>query len=132
MEPEMKSACLKAGAKLGIGLSLLAAVIGIRLVTTQPDGVESDIRELERLDAQLASEATAANPEAPAAKSTDVDDSIVSRFSRGIHDLKSNSDSRSRAGDKLVSCSLAGRTHFMRENDCAMRGGESTILSEDR
>lgn len=128
----MKSACLKAGAKLGIGLSLLAAVIGIRLVTTTPDGVESDIRELERLDAQMASEATAANPETPAAESTDVDDSIVSRFSEGIHGLKSNSDSRSRAGDELVSCRLAGRTHFMRANDCAMRRGESTILSEDR
>jgi len=61
MEPEMKTACLKAGAKLGIGLSLLVAVIGIRLVTTTPEGIESGIEELERLDAQIAAEAAAAN-----------------------------------------------------------------------
>jgi hypothetical protein len=132
MEPEMKSACLKACAKLGIGLSLLVAVIGIRVVTTTPEGVESDIRELERLDAEIVSEAIAANPEASAAESAAVDDSIASRLSGGLHGLTSNSDSRSGDGDKLVSCRLDGRTHFMRADDCAMRGGRSTILSEDR
>jgi hypothetical protein len=132
MEPEMKSACLKVGAKLGIGLSLLVALIGIRLLTTTPEGVESEILELERLDAQIATEAIAAIPEAPAAESAAVDESIASRLSVGFHDLTSNSDSRSGDGDKLVSCRLDGRTHFMRADDCAMRGGRSTILSEDR
>ncbi len=125
----MKSACLKASAKLAIGLSLLVAIIGIRLVTTTPEGIESEIQELERLDAVIASEASS---HAPEAESGAMDDSSGSVFSGGLLETKPNNDVRSGDGDKLVSCRLAGRTHFMRANDCAMRGGESTILSDDR
>jgi hypothetical protein len=130
MGPELKSACLKAGAKLGIGLSLLVAVIGIRLVTTTPEGVESDIKELERLDSRLASEAMAPKSNLLEAEPV-VDDSIGSRLSGGMRNPTADSDSRSGDGDKLVSCRMGGRTHFMRANDCAMRGGESTIVSRD-
>jgi hypothetical protein len=129
MEAEMKRACLKASTKLAIGLSLLVAVIGIRLVTTPPAGIESEIQELESLDALIASEA---NPDAPVAESGATDDAIGSVFSGALRQTKSNNDVRSGDGDKLVSCRLAGRTHFMRANDCAMRGGKSTILSDDR
>jgi hypothetical protein len=129
MEAEMKRACLKASAKLAIGLSLLVAVIGIRLVTTTPEGIESEIQELERLDALIASEA---NLDAPEAESGATDDSIGSVFSGALRETKPNNEVRSGDGDKLVSCRLAGRTHFMRANDCAMRGGKSTILSDDR
>ena len=73
MRPELKSACLKAAAKLGIGLSLLVALIGIRLVTTTPEGVESGIKKLERLDSQLASEAMAERSNPPDAESTVAD-----------------------------------------------------------
>jgi hypothetical protein len=128
MEAEMKSACLKASAKLAIGLSLLVAIIGIRLVTTTPEGIESEIQELERLDALIASEA---NPDAPVAESGAMEDSSGPVFSGALRETKPNNDVRSGDGDKLVSCRLAGRTHFMRANDCAMRGGESTILSDD-
>jgi hypothetical protein len=124
MEPEMKLACMKAGAKLGVGLSLLAAVIGIRLVTTTPDGVESGIEELARLDGQIASEAAIKDSETPDAEPAAAD-SIVSRLSEG----RPNSASRSQDGEKMVSCRLSGTTHFMRADDCAMRGGSSTVVS---
>ena len=126
----MKTACLKAGAKLGIGLSLLAAVIGIRLVTTTPEGIESGIEELERLDAQIAAEAAAANAEIPEAEPTS-EDSIASRLTAGIVEGSPGSDSRSQDADKMVSCRLAGSTHFMRADNCAMRGGESTVFSDE-
>jgi len=121
---------LKAAAKLGIGLSLLVALIGIRLVTTTPEGVESDIKELERLDSQFASEAMAAKSNSPQAESA-VDDSVGSILGGGMRDPTPNSDSRSGDGDTLVSCRVAGRTHFMRANDCATRGGQSTIVPRD-
>lgn len=129
----MKSACLKAGAKLGAGLSLLAAVIGIRLVTTTPAGIEAGIEELERLDAQITSEAIARTSETLEAseKEPGPGDSIVSRLSAGMHDDRRNSASRSQEGAKLVSCRLSGSTHFMRADDCAMRGGESTVVSDE-
>ena len=128
MEAELKSACLKASAKLAIGLSLLVAVIGIRLVTTTPEGIESEIQELERLDALIASEP---NPDAPEAESGAMEDSSGPVFGGGLRETKPNNDVRSGDGDKLVSCRLAGRTHFMRANDCAMRGGKSTTVSDD-
>ena len=118
----MKLACTKAGAKLGVGLSLLAAVIGIRLVTATPDGVESGIEELERLDAQIASEAATRDSEIPDAEPAAAD-SIVSR-------LRPDSASRSQDGEKMVSCRLSGTTHFMRADDCAMRGGASTVVPD--
>jgi hypothetical protein len=130
MRPELKSACLKAAAKLGIGLSLLVALIGIRLVTTTPEGVESDIKELERLDSQFASEAMAAKSNSPQAESA-VDDSVGSILGGGMRDPTPNSGSRSGDGDTLVTCRVGGRTHFMRANDCATRGGQSTIVTRD-
>jgi len=131
MEPEMKTACLKAGAKLGIGLSLLAAVIGIRMVTTTAEGVESGIKDLERLDAQIASESASTNANAPDTAPVP-DDSIVSQLGAGIRERLPGGDPRSRDGDKLVSCRLGDSTHFMRADDCAMRGGASMIVSRDR
>jgi len=126
----MKSVCLKALAKLGIGLSLLAAVIGIRLATMNPEGVESGIHELERLEAQIASESGSANSRSSGAEAVP-DDSIVSRISAGVRKHMPGSDSGSRDGDKLVSCHLDGRTQFMRADDCAMRGGDSTVVSRE-
>lgn len=131
MKPEMKSACLKAGAKLAIGFSLLAAVIGIRMVTATPVGIESGIEELERLDVQIASESSSTNSRTPDAAPA-ADDSIAARLSADIREHMPSFDSRSDDGDKLVSCRLGGSTRFMRADDCAMRGGASTVVSHDR
>jgi hypothetical protein len=131
MESEMRSACLKAAAKLGIGLSLLAAVIGIRLVTVTPDGVESEIEKLKLLDARIASESSPANSHAQEDEPGS-DDSILSRLSAGAREHMPSSDSGRRDGDKLVSCQLDGTTQFTRADDCAMRGGDSTVITHER
>lgn len=121
----MKSACLKAGAKLGIGLTLVAAVIGIRMISVTPDGVPAAIEKLEALDSELAAESA---EKERAASAGDSENSIVSRLGAGIGFSDSEPDSRD--GDRLVSCKLSGRNQFMRADDCAMRGGEPTYLSD--
>jgi len=131
MEPEIKRACLKASAKLGIGLSLLAALIGIRLVTTTPEGIESGIEELERLEAQIEFESNETQFETPEVEPAS-GDSIVSRLGAGMLEGRSDSDPGSRDGDKLVSCRLGASTHFMRARDCSMRGGDSTVIDRER
>ncbi len=131
MEAEMKSACIKAGAKAGIGLALVAAVIGIRIVTATPDGVASGIDALEKLDSEIAVEAKADESAASAGEASE-EDSFVSRLGAGMREHLPASDSRSREGDRMVSCRLGGATQFMRADDCAMRGGESTIVAPDR
>lgn len=131
MEPEIKTACVRAAAKLGMGLSLLAAVIGIRLVTATSSGVESGIRELERLESQIESESTVTASDTDAAEPVS-DDSIGARLSTGVRNHFSGSEPGTRGGEKLVSCRLADGIHFMRADDCAMRGGQSTVVSRDR
>jgi hypothetical protein len=131
MKPEIKRACSKAAAKLGIGLSLLAAVIGIRLVTATPEGIESGVEELERLEAQIASESNSTRSETPDADPAS-GDSIVSRLGAGMLEHMPDSDPGPRDGDKLVSCRLGASTHFMRAGDCSMRGGDSTVIKHER
>lgn len=135
MEPEIKSACIKAGVRLGVGLSVVTALVGIRLVTATPDGVEAGVAALERLDAELAAE----SEQAQALESVgggDVadppsEDSIVSRLGAGVRDHLPDADSSTRDGDQMVSCRIGGRTHFMRAATCAMRGGSSTLVEHD-
>ena len=127
----MRHACSKAAAKLGIGLSLLAAVIGMRLMTAMPEGVESGVEELERLDERIAAESPAANSGAQEVEPAQ-DDSIVARLSAGVREHIPSSDSGLRDGDKLVSCRLGGNTQYTRADDCAMRGGDSTVISRER
>jgi hypothetical protein len=138
MEPEIKRAFLRASAKLGIGLSLVAAVIGIRIVTATSPGIESGIEELERLDARLAAESTTASSEpleAGAARDgvagSDGEASVGSRMSATLRERLPTSQAETAQGDKLVSCDLRGKTHFMRADDCATRGGRSTVLPEE-
>lgn len=130
MDDEIRQAIRKAGLKLGIGLSVLVAVIGIRVVTATPKGVESGIAELERLDQSMATDrvAESENVEPAVAVASAEDPSIVSRLSTGIREGLPNSESGSHEGDKLVSCRMASGTQYMRADDCAMRGGRSTVF----
>jgi hypothetical protein len=137
MEPEVKRAFFKAGAKLGIGLSLLAAVIGIRILTATAPGIESGIEELDRLGAQMAREATQASSDRIEAgtRSGEGDrdpDSLGSRMNAALRGHFPGSVAETHEGEKLVSCDLNGRMHFMRADDCASRGGRSTVFSDDR
>ncbi len=131
MESGMKSAWLRAGLKLGVGLALVLALIGIRMITANRDGVESGIAALERLDSELAAEslpATAA-PVTEGPRGADAGGgSIVARLSAGVL----GSDSGARGGDELVSCRLGATTQFMRSDDCAIRGGAATVFETSR
>lgn len=132
MEPEMKSAIWKASAKLGIGLTLVAAIVGIRIITAKPEGVPAALERLEALDSQIAAEAAENEEAAVAATSAeDGDDSFVSRLGAGMREHLPGSEPDSRDGERMVSCRLSERTQFMRADDCAVRGGESTFLSDE-
>ena len=130
MEPELKTACLKASAKLGIGLTLVAAVVGIRMVSVTPEGVPASLEKLSQLDSEMA--ADSAEVERVAAEASGGEgDSMASRLGAGLREHFPGSEPNSRDGDRLVSCRLNGRNQFMRADDCASRGGEPTLLSED-
>ena len=131
MTREMKNACLKAAAKFGIGLSVVLALIGIRLVTVTPQGLESGIRDLDRLDSKIAAELESKDSGATRAERGSAD-SIVSRLGAGLREQLPGSGSRSHDDGGLVSCRTGGSTQFMRADDCAMRGGESTVIPPDR
>jgi len=131
MEPEMKTALWKASAKLGIGLTLVAAFVGIRMITAKPEGVPAALEKLEALDAQIAAEA-AENEESAPASADDRNDSIVSRLGAEMREQLPGAEPDARDGERMVSCRLGGRTQFMRADDCAVRGGESTLLSDER
>jgi len=133
MEPEIRRAVSKAGMKLGIGLTLLCGLIGLRIVTATSPGIESGIEELERLDAQWVTESTTPGSESSAMESdADAENSLGSRMAATLRDHLPGSDPAPRGGYRLVSCDLNGRTHFTRAEDCAARGGRSTVFTDDR
>ena len=127
MEPGLVNACRKAGLKSGGGLLFIAAIIGIRIVTATPDGVEAEIAKLEQVELEIAAEGASAAPYTePEAALPAEGDSLVSRLGASVRGHLSGSEEASPNADRLVSCSLAGRIHFMRGADCATRGGRST------
>lgn len=141
MEAEMKSAWIKAGIKFGIGAALIVSVVGIRVISVAPDGVDAGIEELERLESELARETTPAEgtsgdpPEGASAGDGDAA-SVASGASRGsragaaVFERMPGSDSKPDASDadRMVSCQIARSTRFMSAADCATRGGRSTDL----
>lgn len=124
----MRRACIKAGTKLGVGLALVIVVIGIRLITATPDGVEAEIEELSRVEAELAASASESERAAGASAPSDANDSIVSRLSAGVREQLGGSKGSDPDAERLVSCRLPSGSQFMRAADCAVRGGESTAL----
>ena len=124
MEAYLTKACWRAGAKLVAGFAVIGAVVGIRVVTATPAGIEAEIAELERFDSALAESAA---PEAdPADPSVGAEPRSTAA---GAIDAASGSiGGPSRGGDgadldRMVRCLLTGRTQFMRAADCATRRG---------
>jgi len=124
MQAYLSKALWRAGTKLMLGLAVVAALVGIRIVTATPKGVEGEIAELERFEAELAAgeegvlETTRdqARDAAPAA----------SAVSRDLEPGPSEAGTTSGAGqdlDRMVRCLAGGRTQYMRAVDCATRGG---------
>jgi hypothetical protein len=123
MEPYLSKALWRAGAKLTAGLALVGALVGVRIVTATPVGVESDLEQLERLEAELAAEASGASAsEAEGATSP----SPLAESEGAPADASTSAPRGADPGDldRLVRCHGAGGVQFMRAADCATRGGE--------
>ena len=117
----MKKAMAKAGWKLGGGLLLVGAVIGVRIVTADPEGIEGQIEELESLEAELAADAEARGAEAPGSDAED--DGLVARMSATVRDSLGSAETGPDP-NRLVRCDLGGGVQFMRAADCQSRGGD--------
>ena len=128
MESDLRKAGIKAGIKFAIGLFTLTAIVGIRIVTATPDGVEAEIEELEQLEVELGEQQT---QRANAAREADVgvpttqpeSDSVLSGISNRVRNQFGGSDSGGPDAERLVSCRLDGGMQFMRAADCRSRGG---------
>jgi hypothetical protein len=118
MEAYLSKALWRAGTKLLVGLAVMGALVGVRIVTATPVGVEGDIAELEQLEAELAAGGTGAAADAGAAAPA----------SQG--DPGANASGVSGAGadgpdlDRMVRCLGGAGVQYMRAADCATRGGE--------
>ena len=129
----MKSACLKAGLKLGIGLLVVGSVVGIRIVAVsavdrdrgaETSGVEAEARALESVSEPL--------PSAPEASASGNQDASMRGGTPDAREPQSGPVARSRSGDQMVSCRFSDAVHFMTADDCAMRGGRAQIFESDR
>lgn len=117
MEAYLSKALWRAGTKLGVGLAVVGAVVGIRIVTATPTGVEGDIAQLEQLEAELAAGGTESPSDAESGTSASGSDAGASAGSS----LDSSPDARDL--DRLVRCLDGGAVQYMRAADCATRGG---------
>lgn len=132
MEAHLSKACWRAGAKLFAGFALIGAVVGIRIVTAKPTGIEAEIAELERFEAEQAAGGSAAGADGSGAGAESLEGSSASRprSAGGLLDGSDREDAGPAAAgtdaldpDRMVRCHLAGQVQFMRAADCGLRGG---------
>lgn len=129
MDAHLSKACWRAGAKLLVGFALIGAVVGVRIVTAKPTGIEAEIAELERFEAeQAASQAGGPGAEAgvegdSVAGADEGAPSMIGGRSAAASEASARSDGEAGDLDRLVRCRLGGSTQFMRAADCATRGG---------
>jgi hypothetical protein len=120
MEAYLSKACWRAGTKLVAGLAVLGALVGIRIVTATPAGVEGEIAELARFDAEQASAAASdAEPGHAGSLSAAESDGVETATTDAGQAAREQGDL-----DRMVRCVLGGSLQFMRAADCATRGGE--------
>lgn len=117
MEAYLSKALWRAGTKLGVGLAVVGALVGIRIVTATPTGVEGDIAQLEQLEAELAAGGTENPGDGESGTSASGSDSSGS----AAGNLESSPDTGDL--DRLVRCLDGGAVQYMRAADCATRGG---------
>jgi len=129
----MKTAWMKAGLKIALGFAFVGAVVGIRIVSLAPSRTEADTPSLERLQpAALAETSRVAREVAAPSTVPGQEVARMDRLSSGPREQLPDVVPSSRDGDRMVSCRLVGRTQFMTADDCAMRGGRSTLLETKR
>jgi hypothetical protein len=142
MQPEIKRAWIQGGVRLGVGATLVLALIGVRIVTVrsaseEPEAGTRDATEAQRvagLPSESASRSAAAPVDASTAARTEVaqPQSLIERLSASVGDRMPDSAPKGHEGDALVSCRLDEGSRFMRAADCAMRGGRATLLGDGR
>jgi len=132
MDSTIQRAIAMALAKLGLGLLLVAAVVGIRVVTVAPAGVEGDIEALERTHAEAirAQTGSAAEPVPDPQAEPEEGDSLFSFFEGDAAEADALPE-RDADADRLVRCEIAGGLQFMRGADCAARGGRWTLVEDE-
>lgn len=121
MQPWLTKALWRAGAKLSVGLAVVGALVGIRIVTATPVGVDADLAELARLEAQLEAERRSGVPafeagEPPSGGST-------TATSSGTDAGRAPAPAADGDLDRVVRCRGGQDVQFMRAADCSMRGG---------
>lgn len=121
MEPWLSKALWRAGTKLTIGLAVLGALVGIRIVTVTPTGVAGDLVELERLEAEL--EAADSGSERAAEPGAEAMADGVPGPASGAEPTAAPAPADLHDLDRLVRCHGGEGVQFMRAADCAMRGG---------
>lgn len=121
MEADLSKALWRAGMKLGVGLAVVGALVGIRIVTATPTGIDGDIAQLEQLEAELA--AGGAGGAGTSADSESGESAAGSDSgARAAATLQPSPDARDL--DRMVRCLGGGAVKYMRAADCATRGGE--------
>lgn len=125
----MKKAIVKAGWKLGGGLLLVGAVIGVRIVTADPDGIEGEIEQLDALEAELSAETEARREAASVPVEEDREgpeaDGLVARMSATVR-ASLRGQEPGPDPNRVVRCDLGGGIQFTRAADCQSRGGDIT------
>ena len=118
MDAYLSKALWRAGTKFTLGLAVVGALVGVRIVTATPRGVEGDIAELEQLEAELAAAGTG----------TAADEGAAGLASAGNPEASASGVGSTRPDardlDRMVRCLGGGGVQYMRAADCATRGGE--------
>lgn len=125
MQAYLSKALWRAGTKLALGLAVVAALVGIRIVTATPTGVEGEIAELERFEAALAAADAGGGAEAgDRALDGASASSATARDSEPDPSAAGNAPGDGQDLDRMVRCLSGGSAQYMRAVDCATRGGD--------
>lgn len=133
MEPHLAKACRRAATKVVAGVAVLGAVVGLRIVTATPRGIEAELAELERFEA----ERTAGAP-APASDSGET--RRIADDPAEVADAEAGSAGADDPGwaasvddpDRLVKCGFGTERQYTRAADCETRGGRVEELPPPR
>ena len=119
MDAYLQTALRRAGFKLGAGLAVIGALVGVRLVTATPEGIEGELAELERFEAELA-----AQPQPDEEQASALEAEAAPGLLDGLmDDGAASADASGADPDRMVRCLLDAGLQYMGAADCGTRGG---------
>jgi hypothetical protein len=125
MQAYLSKALWRAGTKLALSLAVVAALVGIRIVTATPTGVDGEIAELERFEAELATaDAGTVATAGDRAGNASTASSAPERDSEPDAPDAGTARADAQDLDRMVRCLAGGSAQYMRAADCATRGGD--------